>query len=192
MTPLAARAPRVALRRGMLRFLPRLACAPGTAVDLAAIATAADDRPAAAGKAEKLPARDRRCLADPSWTYAAIGGMVSLHSCPARCGARRRCRTAKLPSAPCLPPSLPDCRQAAERVLRSDHFPRGGHGGNAAPGGCRLWSGLTPLPPSALARRHYPGLGSAPVRRGSVQPLTRPILPTASSPPSVSASRSAR
>src|SRR5580658_1417807 len=116
MTPLAARAPRVALRRGMLRFLPRLAGAIGAAVDLAAIATAADDRPAAAGQAEKLSARDRlslRYLADASWTYAAIGGMVSLHSCPARCGARRRCRTARLGSAPCLPPSLPACRQPA-------------------------------------------------------------------------------
>jgi len=28
---------------------------------------------------------------------------LALHTCPARCGARRRCATAKLASAPCLP-----------------------------------------------------------------------------------------
>src|ERR1700733_645656 len=98
MTPLAARAPRIALRRGTLPLLPCLPGTPGTAVDLAAIATAADDRPAAAGQAEKLPARDRlslRCLADGSWTNATIGGMGSLHACPARGGARRRGRTAR-------------------------------------------------------------------------------------------------
>src|SRR3954454_16252646 len=32
--------------------------------------------------------------------------MLVLHSCPARCGARRQCRTAKLSAAPCLPSIL--------------------------------------------------------------------------------------
>ena len=38
-----------------------------------------------------------------TWTNATIAGILSLHACPARCGARRRCGTAKLRSAPCLP-----------------------------------------------------------------------------------------
>ena len=38
-----------------------------------------------------------------TWTTAAIAGILPLHACPARCGARRRCGTAKLRSAPCLP-----------------------------------------------------------------------------------------
>ena len=156
MTPLAARAPRIAHRRGMLLLLPRLAGALGTAVDLAAIATAADDRPAAAGQTQKLSARDRlslRCLADPSWTYAAIGGMVSLHACPARCGARRRCRTAKLPSAPCLPPSLAESWHAAERLLRSDHSPRGARRQRRA---CRVPTLVGANAPPAVGTRQAP------------------------------------
>ena len=38
-----------------------------------------------------------------TWTNGVITGILSPHACPARCGARRRCGTAKLCSAPCLP-----------------------------------------------------------------------------------------
>ena len=41
--------------------------------------------------------------AGATWTNATIAGILALHACPARCGARRRCGTAKLGSAPCLP-----------------------------------------------------------------------------------------
>lgn len=37
-----------------------------------------------------------------TWTTATIATILALHACPARCKARRRCRTAKLRSAPCL------------------------------------------------------------------------------------------
>src|ERR1700689_379396 len=76
------------------------------AVDLATVAAAADDHLIAAARAHQQAAGDRlglRCVADETWTNAIIGRMLVLHSCPARCAARRRCRTAKLRAAPCLP-----------------------------------------------------------------------------------------
>jgi hypothetical protein len=84
-----------------LRLSARLLGAVAVTVTLAAVAAAPDDHPATAAQTEKQPCRDLLRLfrlADPSWTNAAIGGTMSLHSCPARCGARRRCRTAKLRS----------------------------------------------------------------------------------------------
>src|SRR5664279_3777562 len=41
--------------------------------------------------------------AKTKWTNATIARIITLHTCPARCGARRRGETAKLGSAPCLP-----------------------------------------------------------------------------------------
>jgi hypothetical protein len=59
-----------------------------------------------------------------TWTNGVIAGILSLHACPARCGARRRCGTAKLCSAPCLPLRAgtllrhPSPRQAAHATQR--------------------------------------------------------------------------
>jgi hypothetical protein len=82
---------------------------PGTVsgtINLAAVAATADQRLGAAAGAQKQP---RRCrvgmveIAIATWTTATIAGILSLHACPARCRARRRCGTAKSRSAPCLP-----------------------------------------------------------------------------------------
>ena len=115
-------------------------------VNLAPVTTAADHHLAAAGDTQEQPARDRLGLssaADAAWTNAVFGGIVILHACPARCGARRRCRTAKLGSAPCLPSSLAGTRHAAETTLRSEPHPPG-TGRSRAPAVARLWSGLRP------------------------------------------------
>jgi hypothetical protein len=102
---------------------------PGTAsgtVNLAAVAAAADQRLGAAAGAQKQP---RWCsvgvteTAIATWTTAAIAGILSLHACPARCRARRRCGTAKSRSAPCLPfdnskllrATRPDSQPAADQ-----------------------------------------------------------------------------
>lgn len=79
------------------------------AVDLPSIAATADDYlRAAAGAQEQAPQSRLRLrpVADETWTNATIGRIVGLHTCPARCAARRRCRTSTLSSAPCLPSSL--------------------------------------------------------------------------------------
>ena len=88
---------------------------------LATVAAAADDHLIAATRAHEQAAGDRlglRCVADETWTNAIIGRILVLHSCPARCAARRRCRTAKLRAAPCLPSSLPSSRRAVLYLSR--------------------------------------------------------------------------
>src|ERR1700733_12893295 len=102
-----------------------------------------------------------------TWTTALIAGILSLHACPARCGARRRCGTAKLCSAPCLPlatgtlPCHPPQRQAAHATHR----------------------GITPddMPAPIQQLRASPSLRGvsrhtfgqfAPEKRGSGQPAT--------------------
>jgi hypothetical protein len=64
------------------------------AVDMATVAMAANEHLRAAGQAKKEPARhstagraDRLMV----WTPALPSAIVALHSCPARCRARRRC-----------------------------------------------------------------------------------------------------
>src|SRR4051794_39210347 len=79
------------------------------AVNLTTIATAANQHLGATACAEKQPGGRSLSVcgsADARWTAAAIAGILALHSCPARCEARRRCRTCRLGSAPCLP-SIP-------------------------------------------------------------------------------------
>ena len=69
------------------------------AVDLAAVAATANDHLPAAAGAQEQTARWRlgiACLTELAWTNAVVGRIVGLHACPARCGARRRCRTARL------------------------------------------------------------------------------------------------
>jgi hypothetical protein len=76
------------------------------AVNLTAVATAANQSLGATLGAQKQPGWRNFALfefADAVWTNATIPRIMTLHACPARCGARRRCVTAKLTSAPCLP-----------------------------------------------------------------------------------------
>ena len=67
-------------------------------VNLATVAAATDHDLHAATCAEEQPRR--RCLGmgwlNTRWTCATIAGILALHACPARCGARRR---AKPPSS---------------------------------------------------------------------------------------------
>ena len=110
------------------------------AVDLASVAAVTDDHLIAATRAQEQATRcglGLRCVADKTWTNAIIGRILALHSCPARCGARRRGGTAKLSSAPCLPsilagspaavlpdpgiaPSAPDAGASATQLRHPD------------------------------------------------------------------------
>jgi len=67
-------------------------------VNLATVATAADHNLHAAGCAEEQPRRRRLGMGwlNTRWTYATIAGILTLHACPARCGARRRAKPPSL------------------------------------------------------------------------------------------------
>ena len=68
------------------------AAIPG-AVNLAAIATATNQRLAATPSAQKQPRRSSVVMvgsADAMWTNAQLSAILIGHACPARCGARRR------------------------------------------------------------------------------------------------------
>ena len=96
----------VAPSGGVLLAAPRSLRAVAGAVDLAAVATAADHCLGATVRAKKQSSRRRVTVFGPAnakWTNATIARIMPLHACPARCGARRRGETAKLGSAPCLP-----------------------------------------------------------------------------------------
>ena len=106
-----------------------------------------------------------------TWTNATIAGILALHACPARCGARRRCGTAKSASAPCLPLSAGTLlrhsspRQAAhapQRLIAPDD--------TSSP----IQQSRTCLSASASRRPLSPHQfrHSAPDIRGSVQPST--------------------
>ena len=75
-----------------LGLAARVFCAASGAVNLAAVAMAADEYAGAAAGAQKEPGRPRL---DPSgaagrmWTKPAVSGILPPHSCPARCGAWR-------------------------------------------------------------------------------------------------------
>ena len=96
----------VAPSGGILLASPRSLRAVSGAVDLAAVATAADHSLGTTIRTKKQPSRRSVTVfgpADAKWTNATIARIMALHACPARCGARRRGETAKLGSAPCLP-----------------------------------------------------------------------------------------
>jgi hypothetical protein len=110
----------------------RLAGQPGAvagAIGLAAVATTAHHHLGAAASAQEKPRRCSFALgggAQNRWTNATIAGILTLHACPARCGARRRALTAKFRSAPCLPfdqgkllPASPRPRQPS--IFRQSH-----------------------------------------------------------------------
>jgi hypothetical protein len=106
----AATMARLVAPPGLLdRPSPSLPGAGASAVDLTAVAATANDDLVAASGAQEQAARSRLglpCVAEQAWTNAIVGRIVLLHACPARCGARRRCRTCKSRAAPCLPPNF--------------------------------------------------------------------------------------
>ena len=108
-----------------------------------------------------------------TWTNGVITGILFPHACPARCGARRRCGTAKSASAPCLPLSAGTLlrhsspRQAAhtpQRLIAHDDTPPPIQQSRAC-----LSASASRRPLSPHQFRH-----SAPDLRGSVQPPTMP------------------
>jgi hypothetical protein len=108
--PLGMRAPPVAAglvtrTGGPLASPPGELAAASGAIDLAAVAATANQRLSAASRADKQACR--RCIvmagtADDTWTNAAVAPILALHTCPARCGARRRTKLPGLSAAPCL------------------------------------------------------------------------------------------
>jgi hypothetical protein len=118
----------IALSGALDRAAPGALRAVRGTIDLATVAAAADQSLSATTSAQKQPSRC--CVgmietAIATWTTAAIAGILSLHACPARCRARRRCGTAKFKIGAVLAPQegevLPvsavasACRHAAGR-----------------------------------------------------------------------------
>ena len=87
-----------------LRIASRRLSAFLLAVDVAAIAAAADQHLSVAARAQK-ESPSCICLSGfvtHTWTKSATGGILPRHTCSARCRARRRYETWQLRSAPCL------------------------------------------------------------------------------------------
>jgi hypothetical protein len=87
-----------------LRIAPRLLGTFSCAVNVATVATGADQYLVLAARTEK---EARACqsligVATETWTNPLMGEIIPRHSCSARCGARRRCKLARCESAPCL------------------------------------------------------------------------------------------
>ena len=140
---------------GLLRAIP------GT-VNLAAVAAAADQSLGTAAHTQEQPGRRRVGVlrtADPLMTNAVVAAILPRHTCPARCGTRRRSETRQLGSAPCEPLMvrlLPPHRQPLSPNARTDR-------GRALPGDGVLWSGLrpsrrTPSPASFRTNTHATGI----------------------------------
>jgi len=103
--------------------ISRHLCTSAGAIDLAAVATAADQHLSAATRTREQPGRRRL---NRTWTASAMLGIMPRHACSARCGARRRSGTWRFRSAPCLPIKVvtapvcvrctPSCRTARARL----------------------------------------------------------------------------
>src|SRR3954451_23701807 len=112
--PTAMRASLISPTSRLQGPLPCPGSAAAVTVDLPPIAAAANDYLAsAAGAQEQTTTYNPGLLraAATTETNALIGRILFLHSCPARCGARRRYRTCRSRSAPCLPESLAGTRR---------------------------------------------------------------------------------
>jgi hypothetical protein len=108
--PATASARLVALAGGALGLMPGLLRA-AASVNLAMVATAADEHLSVAAPhpswprsgTHKQPGRPfHRISFVRAWTTSATGGILPRHACSAPCGPRRRTRTWRFRSAPCL------------------------------------------------------------------------------------------
>jgi hypothetical protein len=81
----------------------RRACATGRAVNLAAVATAADHHLGTAAPAQKKPGRRRRAP-ELAWTRFPGAAIIPPHSCPRTVQGTAPRPTVRLRSAPCLSP----------------------------------------------------------------------------------------
>lgn len=97
------------------------------AVNLASVATTANQRLFAASRAEEQPRRRALIVTEPmdvAWISAPFGAILIPHACPARCEGTAPNRTARLRSAPCLVPEKvrflprhePPCQSTAARA----------------------------------------------------------------------------
>src|SRR5271168_2453896 len=93
----------VAPAGGALSLMPGLPRTAAGAVNLAAVAAAADQYLRLAASAQEQPGRPFRRRRAAAWTPSATGGIMPRHACSAPCGARRRTRAWQFRSAPCLP-----------------------------------------------------------------------------------------
>jgi hypothetical protein len=104
------------------------------AINLAAVAAAANQCLGAAFRADEQPRR-RGLVAtgqiDTAWTGAVVRVILTPHACPARCEGTAPNRTARLRSAPCLffvtdnlLPCRPPRRQAVRVTRRSIKSPK--------------------------------------------------------------------
>jgi hypothetical protein len=81
----------VAPAGGALGVMSGLLPTAAGAVNLAAVAAAADEHLGPAADAHEQPGRRFHRLAPGrAWTMSAMGGILPRHACSARCGARRR------------------------------------------------------------------------------------------------------
>jgi hypothetical protein len=92
------------------------------AINLAAVATAANQHLGAAFRADEQPRR-RGLVAtgqvDTAWTGALVGVILTPHACPARCEGAAPSGTARLRSAPCLFFVTDSLLPAVRRAVRS-------------------------------------------------------------------------
>jgi hypothetical protein len=110
--------------RSALGLMPGFLRAAAGAVDLAAITAAADEHLSVAANTQEQPCRPfHRISFVRAWTTSATGGILPRHACSAPCGARRRTRTWRFRSAPCLPirqvAVAPLCPRGCAAALRS-------------------------------------------------------------------------